>query len=554
MNAPVREPRPQPTRLGLWDTASIIVGIIIGVGIFKTPASVLDYASGPWAALAIWGFAGLLSLVGAFCFAELASTYPRSGGEYVYLTRAYGPWLGFLFAWAQLAVIRTGGSVAAVAYLFAYYAGKLFEFPAEGRSWYLAALAALVIVVLTVVNVLGLRLGKRTQNLLTVAKLAGLGVILAAGLLWARPTAPVVYRGALVRAGNGEVVLRGADGSAVTLKVAPGAKLTVDGSDKNSATRKDWRLADLNGQQDIREVKVLLDPADPGRGAVRVKASTSTGLAALALALILVLWTYSGWHEGAYVAAEVEDRRRNLPLALLLGTGAVAAIYLLVNVAYVVGLGYEAAADSQTVAADVLGLLPWQWGEQAMAVLVMISALGAINGMILTSARIYSELGADHRLFAPLAYWSPRWRTPVRSLVVQAAISVLMVAVVGVAFAGSDGFDTLVKCSAPVFCLFFLLTGTALIVLRHKEPDVERPFVTPLYPLMPLLFCAFWAFMLVGSVCYAPTEAAVGLGILLAGVPLYVLSRGWEGVRHVEEPPRPVAPLVRDEGKQLTQC
>ena len=126
MEPPAREPRPIQTRLGLWDTASIIVGIIIGVGIFKTPASVFGYASGPWAALAIWGFAGLLSLVGAFCFAELASTYPRSGGEYVYLTRAYGPWMGFLFAWAQLAVIRTGGSVAAVAYLFAYYAGTFW--------------------------------------------------------------------------------------------------------------------------------------------------------------------------------------------------------------------------------------------------------------------------------------------------------------------------------------------------------------------------------------------------------------------------------------------
>jgi amino acid transporter len=553
MNPPVREPRPPQTRLGLWDTVSIIVGIIIGVGIFKTPSTVLDYASGPWAALAIWGFAGLLSLVGAFCFAELASTYPRSGGEYVYLTRAYGPWMGFLFAWGQLAVIRTGGSVAAVAYMFAYYAGKFFNFP-DSRSWSVAALAALVIVVLTAMNILGLRLGKRTQNLLTVAKVAGLAVILLAGLLWARPADPLVFRGELVRAGNGEVVLRnGTDGTTVSVKVAPSAKLTVDGSDKNSATGKDWRLAELNGQQGIREVKVLVDPANPGQGAVRVKATKNTDLAALALALILVLWSYSGWHEGAYVAAEVENRRRNLPLALLLGTGAVVALYLLVNLAYVVGLGYEAAADAQTVAADVLGLLPWRWSEQAMALLVMVSALGSINGMIITSSRIYSELGADHRLFAPLARWSRRWGTPVRSLVVQAAICVAMVAVVGMFFSGNDGFDTLVKCSAPVFCLFFLLTGVSLIVLRCKEPRIERPFVTPAYPLMPLLFCLFWAFMLVGSILYAPAEAAVGLGILLAGVPLYVLSRGWEGVAKAAGP-RPIAPLLRDEGKQLSQC
>src|SRR4051794_17612970 len=124
METSASEPRPIHTRLGLWDTASIIVGIIIGVGIFKAPAEVFQYAGGPWAALAIWGFAGLLSLVGAFCFAELASTYPRSGGEYVYLTKSYGPLTGFLFAWAQLAVIRTGGSIAVLAYVFADFAGN----------------------------------------------------------------------------------------------------------------------------------------------------------------------------------------------------------------------------------------------------------------------------------------------------------------------------------------------------------------------------------------------------------------------------------------------
>ena len=189
-----------------------------------------------------------------------------------------------------------------------------------------------------------------------------------------------------------------------------------------------------------------------------------------------------------------------------------------------------------------------------MALLVMVSALGGINGMIITSSRIYAELGADHRLFAPLSRWNRRWGTPVRSLVVQAVICVVMVAVVGTCFEGNDGFDTLVKCSSPVFCVFFLLTGASLIVLRRKEPHVERPFVTPAYPLTPLVFCAFWAFMLVGSICYAPAEAAVGLGILLAGVPLYILSRGWQGVGKAEEPEPPVAPLIRDEDKQLTQC
>jgi amino acid transporter len=268
--------------------------------------------------------------------------------------------------------------------------------------------------------------------------------------------------------------------------------------------------------------------------------------------MILVLWTYAGWHEGAYVAAEVENRRRNLPLALILGTGAVLLLYLLINAAYAVGLGYEWAAGAPTVATEILGLLPRGFGgEQAMAVLFMVSALGAINGMIFTSSRIYTELGADHRLFAPLGRWNYRWGTPVRSLVVQAVICIVTVAVVGLCFEGS-AFGFLVKCTAPVFCVFFFLTGTSLIVLRFKEPGVERPFVAPAYPLTPLLFCAFWGFMLVGSILYAPVEAAVGLGILLAGLPLYLLSQGWRKVEKKDEP-QPVCTLIR-EGKQLTQC
>jgi amino acid transporter len=544
MNPPASNVKVIHHRLSLWDTVSIIVGIIIGVGIFKTPSSVFSLCSGPWAALAIWGFAGLLSLVGAFCFAELASTYPRSGGEYVYLTRAYGGWMGFLFAWAQLAVIRTGGSIAAVAYLFAYYAGTFWPMSPLGTAF----MAGLTIALLTLVNILGLRLGKRTQNLLTVTKLVGLGVIVLAGFLWANP-AEVLVQGRLVRAEQDRLVLDVVSGSERVQRIPAGSRIVVDGVER---TERDFgrRLEALRPGQRVR---VLVRPDSP-RLDIRAATESSQGvLGGLALAMIFILWTYSGWHEGAYVAAEVENRRRNLPLALILGTGAVMLVYLVVNAAYLVGLGYEGAAGAPTVAADVLGLLPWGYSEQVMALLVMVSALGGINGMIITSSRIYSELGADHRLFAPLARWSRRWGTPVRSLVVQAVICVIMVAVVGICFEGNDGFDTLVKCSSPVFCVFFLLTGAALIVLRRKEPLVERPFVTPAYPLTPLLFCSFWGFMLIGSICYAPVEAAIGLGILLAGAPLYVLSRGWESAGKGELHELPETP-VRDEGKQLTQC
>jgi len=247
-------------RLSLWDTVSIIVGIIVGVGIFSAPTAVFHNVAGPWAVLGVWALGGLLSLIGALCFAELASTYPRTGGEYLYLTRAYGAPVGFFFAWAQLTVIRTGGSIAAVAYFFGDSATRLWHLGPVASS----LLAAAAILLLSCINVLGTAPGKRTQNILTVAKVLGLGGIVLAGFLCAGPH----------------------------------------------------------------------DPVQP------VAASSE---ASFALAMIFVLYTYAGWNEAVYVCREVQDGRRNVPLALIVGTLAVTLIYLLVNAAYLAGLGFTAA-------------------------------------------------------------------------------------------------------------------------------------------------------------------------------------------------------------------
>jgi amino acid transporter len=543
METTPHEPQPRPARLRVGDTVSIIVGVIIGVGIFQTPSSVFANTPGLWVALGIWLLGGLISLLGAFCFAELATTYPRSGGEYNYLTRAYGPMAGFLFAWAQLAVIRTAGSIAAVAYIFALYAAKLFGL-SEGSAVLHSLVAAAAIILLTAVNVLGVRLGARTQNALTVVKVLALGLILVAGFAFAGPEALVAREGRFVGLSGNELRLHTADG-VIVQQVAPDAGVVIDGATKDVAGQRHG----LGALEPGMTVKALLNPERPEAGAVLVRASTATLFGGLALALILVLWTYAGWHEGGYVAAEVENPRRNLPRALFLGTGVVTLLYVLVNAALAWGGGYEAAASAapdRLPAADVLGLIAGAGGERLMCALVVVSALGAINGMIFTSARIFVVFGEDHRLFAPLAGWSPRFGTPVRALTVQAAVSVATVAVVGLAFRGKDSFETLVYATSPVFCVFFMLTGLALIVLRKKEPNQERPFVTPLYPLLPLLFVGVWAAMLVSSVRYKPLESAVGLGVLLLGVPLYFLSRDWEGIKKRDfvpaVPPRLTSP------------
>jgi basic amino acid/polyamine antiporter, APA family len=517
---------------GLWDTICIMVGIIIGAGIFKTPSAVFALSGGPVQALAVWVAGGLLAIVGAFCFAELASTYPRSGGEYVYLTRAFGPWAGFLFAWGQLLIIRTGASMVAVAYVFATYASRLIQLDPNAATYpfVFTGLALLPIVVLTATNILGVRAGKWTQNTLTVVKVAGLGGVLVAGFMWARTPAPadeyVVYQGQVLATTSDAVLLSTSDTPAGRpIPLSAEAKITIDDKDKNRAGAK-LQPDDVIGLK----ARVLARASDPTR-AVRIKATEHSLFGGLSLALIFVLWTYAGWHEGGYIAAEVRNPRRNLPLALLLGTAAVIGIYLLINVSYLVGLGFDDAADSPVVAAEVLALAPWTIAEQAICVLIMISALGAINGCIFTSSRIFSEFGADHSLFAPLGRWSRHFGTPATALLVQGAISVGTIFMVVCFFQSQDSFDVVVKGTAPVFWLFFLLTGVALFALRRAEPDIKRPFSVPLYPLTPLVYCAICGLMLYGSVMGAFEEALGGWMVALtffaviSGLPLHWLSR-----------------------------
>jgi APA family basic amino acid/polyamine antiporter len=456
---------PVQARLGLWDAVSIIVGIIIGVGIFQNPSSIFKLAPGPWSALGIWALGGLLALVGAFCFAELASTYPRSGGEYVYLTRAFGPLVGFLFAWAQLAVIRPG-SVGALAYLVGLYGAQLLQL----GLWETLFLAVSSVVLLTVINVLGVTLGKNTQNLLTTSKLLGLAAIVVVGFGWGKSGDAI--------AGAGFV---GHDG---------------------------W----------------------------------------FASAMILVLWTYAGWNEAAYIVAEVKNGRRNIPLALILGTTAVMIIYLAINAAFVLALGFQ-GAKGETVPAQVLELAWGGFGANAISILIMVSSLGAINGMIFTTARIYSEFGADHRLFQPLSRWSRRWGTPVRALVTQGALTLgFLVGVsawVSLNSQGNpqmkiaDGFDEMIYMTAAVFWLFFLLTGISLFVLRAKDPDQARPFRVPGYPVIPLVFCLSSAYMVYGAIDFRPWESLIALGILLLGVLFYFLPKKIIRQR-VPEPSPPV--------------
>ena len=437
---------PVPT-LSLRDAVALTVGIVVGAGIFRTPSLVAANAGGEGAALLVWLAGGAVSLVGALCYAELTTTYPHAGGDYHYLTRAYGRPLAFLFAWSRIAVIQTG-SVALLAFVFGDYASQLLRLGEHSPSIY----AALVVVALTGLNVLGVRQGARTQNWLTAVEVLSLLTVIVAGLALAASDAP----------------------AAAATRQAPAAQ----------------------------------------------DAGTSGG--ALGLALVFVLLTYGGWNEAAYVSAEVSGPRRNVARALLLSIAVITGLYMLVNWAYLRGLGLEGVVGSEAVAADLMRRAAGERGAQFVSLLVAVSALTSANATVITGARTSYALGRDFRLFRLLGRWHERANTPTNALLVQGGIALALV-VAGTLTRG--GFATMVEYTAPVFWFFFLLTGLSLVVLRFREPEITRPFRVPLYPLTPLLFCAACVYMLQSSIAYAGAGALAGVTVLLTGVPVLLLAR-----------------------------
>ena len=421
----------------------MIVGIIVAVGIYRSSPNVAEQAPSVGWLIGFWLLGGLLTLIGALCYVELATTYPESGGDYVYLTRAFGRRVGFLFAWCQLWIVRPG-SIGAMAYAFAEYANQIWP-RAVGREadLTLAAYAAVSIVVLTLVNMVGVREGKWTQNALTVAKILGLIAVVAVGWMFA----------------------------------------------------SDFRPPPSSNPQ-----------------------SHIPNLSSFGLAMIFVLFTYGGWNEMAYVAAEVKEPRKNILRALVIGTVAVTVIYVLVNLAFVYAVGLEGTRNP-AVAADVLRLGIGAWAGQALSVLICVSALGAINGQIFTGSRIYYAMGRDHRLYAWLGRWNARRGTPMWSLVIQGVITLALVVWFGLT---RSGFERMVIFTTPVFWFFLTLVGAALFVSRWRDAGAERPYRVPGYPLTPILFCLWSAFLVYSSLAYAVRkgswEALWSIAIFLVGV------------------------------------
>jgi len=433
------------------DGVFLMVGMVLGVGIFKAPSIVAGNVSSSTEFILAWVLGGVVSLCGALVYAELSARHPETGGEYSFLSQGMGKGAAFLFAWSRMTVIQTG-AIAAVAFVFGDYASQLLPLGPASSAIY----AGLCVIALTALNVAGTLPTKSLQRVMETILIAGLLVIAVAGLI-----------------------------------------------------------------------------AEGGYKPAPAPAAGSAG-GAFGLAMIFVLLTYGGWNEAAYLGGEVREPRRNMLRILVSGIIVVTLLYLVVNIAYLTALGLGGMRESKAVAADVMRLVAGETGVVVLVLLVCVSALTTINAAIFTGARATWAFGRDFPLFGPMGSWKEAGSTPANALILQGVITLALVA--ASAFT-PDGFSAMVAYTSPVFWTFFLLTGLTLFRFRIRETLGETGKVevrVPLYPVVPLVFCATCAYMLWSSIDYVRNPdygpkfgnmVLAGLAIMLAGLPLYWWSR-----------------------------
>ena len=429
-------PEVLPRLLGFWATTAIVVGTIIGSGIFRVPAAVAGAVGTPGAVAAVWVLGGVISLCGALTIAELAAAFPRSGGVYVYLREIYGPGVAFLFGWTTLFLGPAG--TAAIALVFAEYLGTLLPLP---RGVRVVAAAA----------------------------------ILAVGAASYRS---VRGAGALVSAASGAKVA-----AIVALVVA--AFLLGDGG-----------------------------AGSFGRGA---PAAAGAGWGGVGLALVAALWAYNGFHDMVSVAGEVREPGRVLPRALMAGMAVVVVVYLGANAAYLYVLPFDVLRASPLVASDTMVRVLGAAGAGAVAAMVMVSTFGTLVALGLANPRVFYAMATDGLLFAPLARVHPRFRTPHVAVAVHTAITL--------AFVWSRSFEQLAEAFILGTWPFLALAAAGVILLRRRRPELSRPYRTPGYPVVPLVFIAGTLAVVASALAARPGTTLAGMGLTLLGVPVYLLRK-----------------------------
>jgi basic amino acid/polyamine antiporter, APA family len=433
--------------LGIWPALAIVVGTVIGSGIFRVPRElILDVGTVPMVFTA-WIVGGVLSMAGALTYAELAAAMPGAGGEYVYLTEAYGPLWGFLYAWTQMWIGKSGSIATLATAFFEYTAHFIPEFE---RVWmtvgpfsikYGQVFALALILVLGVVNYFGVRAGGEVQVFFTAVKVLLIVAVILAGLFYSHP----------------------------------------------------------------------VGPAPP--------VATSAGIFSGFIAgLIAVLWAYDGWNNVGMVASEVKNPQRNLPIALIAGTGGVILLYLTINWAYFRVLTPADVGANKLVAAEMLNRIQGSAGAGAVSIAAMISIFAALNGSILTGARIPYAAARDGLFFRAAAGVHPVFRTPGASILILSAWSAVLVL--------SGKYDDLFDFVIFGSWILYAMATASVFVLRNKRPDLVRPYRTIGYPLVPMLFLAGATILEISTLWTKPKQSIAGIVLILLGLPFYFYWRG----------------------------
>jgi basic amino acid/polyamine antiporter, APA family len=452
--------------LGLLEATTIIMGSMIGSGIFLAPALIaaiiVSDQLGPGSFVLIWAIGGVLTLCGALSYGELAAAFPKTGGQYVFLKEAFSPFLAFLYGWTIFLVVQTG-LIAAVAVAFANYLGVFFPWVSQsnrllgaGSVGFSSAqlVAILLVVFLTWINTRGVKEGAWVQNVLTIAKVGALTALILAGIF---------------------------------------------------TSKGDWSN---------------FTPWFP---------SVVTGgvLAAFAVGMSKALFAYDAWNTVTFVAEETRDPVRTLPKALLMGTLGVTILYTLANVAYLHVIPVEAAAvvPDQRIAAELARILVGPIGVSLIAAAILISSFGCDNGLVLAGPRLYYAMARDGLFLKGAANIDPERGTPVRSLWYQALWSILLLLTGSLGARGAQLYSDLLTFTSFASLLFNALTVAGLFVLRYRQPNLERPYRVPAYPLVPALYLAVAVFFLVFIAIGDPRNAGLGTVVMLLGVPVYFLLK-----------------------------
>jgi APA family basic amino acid/polyamine antiporter len=484
--------------LGLFDATMIVVGSMIGSGIFLVSADIAHQVQSPGLLLVVWVVAGIMTVICALSYGELAAAMPHAGGQYVYLRESLSPLFGFLYGWTMLLVIQTA-TIAAVAIAFAKFTAVIVPwFSASEWIWKIGTfgpwqlwfgslgpynvglnhqnfLAILSIVFLTWVNTLGIRTGRIIQNIFTVAKTGSLAMLVLLGFWFSTQAA------------------------------------------KSANFTNFWRNAGLS----------VMHPYPPDNPSWIIGTLTLVGVA-----MVGSLFAMDAWNNVTFTAAEVKNPSRNLPLSLAFGTGLVIFLYTLANVAYlrvlpisgdpqggtVIARGIEYAADGR-VATAVMQVIFGPAGAILMALAIVVSTFGCNNGLILSGARIYYAMAKD-RLFFQSVGKVNRNRAPGVALVIQCVWASILCL--------SGTYGQLLDFLIFAVVLFYILTLGGLFILRWKRPDMDRPYRALGYPVLPALYIAMAIFIEIQLLRYKPQYTWPGLIIVLLGIPVYALWKWFD--------------------------